>query len=74
LNFYGTKGFIVATPLWGKCEDETHTPKNGYLEQFQSLKVEGKTPCLEVFIIPLERPWSVDVENDLAWAVWTSAA
>ncbi len=22
----------VATPLWGKCEDETHTPKNGNLE------------------------------------------
>jgi hypothetical protein len=23
---------IVATPLWGKCEDETHTPKSGNLE------------------------------------------
>jgi len=22
----------VATPLWGKCEDETHTPKSGNLE------------------------------------------
>ncbi len=22
----------VTTPLWGKCEDETHTPKNGNLE------------------------------------------
>jgi hypothetical protein len=22
---------IVATPLWGKCEDETHTPKSGNL-------------------------------------------
>jgi hypothetical protein len=22
----------VATPLWAKCEDETHTPKNGNLE------------------------------------------
>jgi hypothetical protein len=26
-----------------------------------------------VFFILLERPWSVDVENGLAWAVWTSA-
>jgi len=23
---------IVATPLWGKCEDETHTPKSGNWE------------------------------------------
>jgi hypothetical protein len=23
---------VVATPLWGKCEDETHTPKSGNLE------------------------------------------
>ncbi len=23
---------IVATPLWGKCEDETHTPESGNLE------------------------------------------
>jgi len=25
---------IVATPLWVKCEDETHTPKSGNLESF----------------------------------------
>jgi len=24
----------VATTLWGKCEDETHTPKSGNLESF----------------------------------------
>jgi hypothetical protein len=24
----------VATPLWVKCEDETHTPKSGNLESF----------------------------------------
>jgi len=23
---------FVATPLWAKCEDETHTPKSGDLE------------------------------------------
>jgi len=23
---------FVATPLWDKCEDETHTPKSGKLE------------------------------------------
>ncbi len=25
-------GESVTTPLWGKCEDETHTPKSGNLE------------------------------------------
>jgi hypothetical protein len=25
---------FVTTPLWGKCEDETHTPKSGNLESF----------------------------------------
>jgi len=24
--------YCVATPLWAKCEDETHTPKSGNLE------------------------------------------
>ncbi len=24
--------YRVATPLWAKCEDETHTPKSGNLE------------------------------------------
>ncbi len=28
----------VATPLWGKCEDETHTPKSGNLESFGTLE------------------------------------
>jgi len=44
------------------------------LSQFQSSTAEGKTPRLEVFFIPLERTWSVDVENGLTWAIWTSAA
>jgi hypothetical protein len=26
----------VATPLWGKCEDETHTPKSGNLESSET--------------------------------------
>jgi hypothetical protein len=28
----------VATPLWSKCEDETHTPKSGNLESFGTPK------------------------------------
>ncbi len=28
----------VATPLWDKCEDETHTPKSGKLESSETPK------------------------------------
>jgi len=28
----------VATPLWAKCEDETHTPKSGNLESSGTFK------------------------------------
>jgi hypothetical protein len=28
----------VATPLWDKCEDETHTPKSEKLESFGTVK------------------------------------
>jgi len=31
-------GMIVATPLWDKCEDETHTPKSGKLESSGTLE------------------------------------
>ncbi len=31
-NEFNTNMDAVATPLWGKCEDETHTPKSGNLE------------------------------------------
>jgi hypothetical protein len=49
----------VVTPLWGKCEDETHTPKVGTysppgLPKTQSLITRVKTPCIEVFFILLE--------------------
>jgi hypothetical protein len=27
-----------------------------------------------VFLISLERPWSVDAQNGLAWVIWTSGA
>ncbi len=31
-------GESVATPLWAKCEDETHTPKSGNLESLRTPK------------------------------------
>jgi hypothetical protein len=30
--------FTVATPLWGKCENATHTPKSGKMESFGTLE------------------------------------
>jgi len=34
----GHNAIGVATPLWAKCEDETHTPKSGDLESSETLK------------------------------------
>jgi len=44
------------------------------LSELQSSIVEVKTPRIGVFFISLESYRSVDVENGLAWAIWTSAA
>jgi hypothetical protein len=42
------------------------------LPKFQSSIIGVKTPCIRVFFISLENYQSVDVENGLAWAIWTS--
>jgi len=70
--------YSIATSLWAKCEDETHSQKVGTwsppgLPKTQSLIAAVKTPRIGVFFIPLERSWSVDVQNGLAWAIWTYA-
>jgi hypothetical protein len=44
------------------------------LPKLQSSIVGVKTPCIRVFFISLENYHSVDVENGLAWAIWTHAA
>jgi len=33
-----------------------------------------KSPCIGAFFISMERSWSLDAQNGLAWAIWTSAA
>ncbi len=33
-----------------------------------------KTPRIGVFLVSLERSWNVDIENALAFSIWTSAA
>jgi hypothetical protein len=44
------------------------------LPKFQSSIAGVKTPRIRVFFISLKSYRSVDVENGLAWTIWTSAA
>jgi hypothetical protein len=44
------------------------------LLKLQSFIVGVKTPRIGVFFISLESYESVNVENELAWAIWTSIA
>jgi hypothetical protein len=58
LTYLFTYLHIVATPLWAKCEDETHTPKSGNLESSgtpknSELDCRGQKPRIGVFFIPL---------------------
>jgi hypothetical protein len=70
----------VATPLLEESVRMTFTlPKWGLgsptgLPKLQSRIAGVKTPRIGVFFISLESYESVDVENELAWAIWTSAA
>jgi hypothetical protein len=63
---------LVATPLWGKCEDETCTSKSENLKSFETPETSERD-CKSQntshwgVIYTLERSWSVDVENGLAW-------
>ncbi len=44
------------------------------LSKIQNSIARVKTPRIEVFFIPLQRSWNVDVQNGLTWAIWMSAA
>jgi hypothetical protein len=44
------------------------------LPKFQNSIAEVKTPRLEAFLMSLEIYWSANVENGLAWAIWTFIA
>ncbi len=58
---------ILTLPKWG-FESPLGLPK------LQSSIAGVKTLCLEAFFISWESYRSVDVENGLARAIWTSAA
>jgi len=66
-------------PTLKECEDETHTPEMGTWESSRTpesleFNCRVKTPRIRAFFISLESYQSVDVENGLAWAIWTFAA
>jgi len=71
---------MVSQPHFeGSVRPPLTLPKMGLRSLLGLLKIQNsiarvKTPCIEVFFIPLERSWSLDVQNGLAWAIWTSAA
>jgi hypothetical protein len=67
-------------PTLAKCEGEAqHLEKVRIwsplgLSNVQSSTARPKTPRIEVFLVSLERSWSVDIENGLALVIWTSIA
>jgi hypothetical protein len=44
------------------------------LPKLQSYIARAKTPRIEMFFISLKSYESVNVENELAWAIWTFTA
>jgi hypothetical protein len=44
------------------------------LPKLQSSIAGVKTPCIGVFFISLKSYQNVDIENGLAWVIWTFAA
>ncbi len=70
----------VVTLLWPSVGVKPNTWKKvriwspSGLTNVQSSTARPKTPRIEVFLVSLERSWSVDVENGLALTIWTSVA
>jgi hypothetical protein len=65
------EGMSPHTPKWTPMLG-VGVPKG--LSKLQSAIARVKSPCLEEFFISLERSSSVNVQNGLAWAIWTSEA
>jgi len=67
-------------PNLTKCGGEAqHLEKLGIwsppgLSNVQSSTVGPKTPRIGVFLVSLESSWNVDIENALAFSIWTSVA
>jgi hypothetical protein len=71
---------LCRNPTLAKCGGEAqHLEKVRIwsppgLPNVQSSTARPKTPRIEVFLVSLERSWSVDIENGLALVIWTSVA
>jgi hypothetical protein len=63
--FWKSVRMTLTLPKWG-----LGSPPG--LPKLQSSIAGVKTPCIKVFFKWLENYWNVDVENGLAWAIWTS--
>jgi hypothetical protein len=68
----------IATILWKSVRMRLTLPKWGVgspprLPKLHSLIARVKTLHIEVFFISLESYQNINVENGLAWAIWTSA-
>jgi hypothetical protein len=78
-NYDNPKYYVLQPHFWKSVKMTLTFPKWGLwsppgLPKLQSSILGVKTPCLETFLMSLESYWSVDVENGLAWAIWTFAA
>ncbi len=82
-----TKPFIMVLLTWVVLQPHFERsvrspltlPKMGLgsppgLPKIQNVISGVKTPHIEVYFIPLESSWSVDVQNGLIWTIWTSTA
>jgi hypothetical protein len=71
---------VLSQPHFWKSVRMTLTlPKLGLGSPGGLLKLQNwilgvKTPCIGVFFISLKSYESLNVENELAWAIWTSEA
>jgi hypothetical protein len=66
-HFWKSVRMTLTLPKWG-----LGSPLG--LPKLQSRIAGVKTPHIGVFFISLESYESVDVENELAWAIWTYVA
>jgi hypothetical protein len=69
----------MSQPYFGRVRMRLTLPKwrlgsPPRLPKLRSSIVGVKTPRIKAFFISLESYQSVDVENELAWAIWTSTS
>jgi hypothetical protein len=88
LVFSHTKKNLVWKKYEHPCRNPTLAKCGGEAQHLEKVRILGppglpnvqssterpKTPRIEVFLVSLNRSWSVDVENGLALAIWTSVA